>query len=239
MSTIGRSDNPSILIVADVAQPPFSDAVAAFTRSSKALAVAADVYAATAELALSPGLRHVLIDVRSLDPQERAFLQIAPRYFRGVRFCVADLPGASTRLRLDENTLPLKTVQSFVAAILTQPQDLSSEIVPQTRPLPASASIASPPPAPPSAVPPLRAAPRKPLSTDGVPSDGDGPSLHEAVRRRMASEEPAPPQRKPPVRIPPKAAPTISPQELDALLAPDENVIPPSNPGDGNTGRPR
>lgn len=237
MSTIGRSDNPSILIVADVAQPPFSDAVAALTRSGKALAVAADVYAATAELALSPGLRHVLIDIRNLDPHERAFLQLAPRYFRGVQIYVADLPGASTSLRLDENTVPLKTVQSFVSAILTQPEDLSSEIVPQTRPSPPSAAMDASAPA--SAPPPLRAAPRKPLSTDGVPTGGDGPSLHEAVRRRMASDEPALPQRKPPVRTPPKAAPTISPQELDALLAPDENVIPPSNPGDGNTGRPR
>jgi hypothetical protein len=93
--------------------------------------------------------------------------------------------------------------------------------------------------APASAPPPLKAAARKPLSTDGAPTGGDGPSLHEAVRRRMAGDEPAAPQRKPPVRTPPKSAPTISPQELDALLAPDENVIPPSNPGDGNTGRPR
>ena len=231
MSTIGRSDNPTILIVADVAQPPFSDAVAALTRSGKALAIAADVYAATAELALSPGLGHVLIDVRNLDPQERAFLQLAPRYFRGVRFCVADLPGASARLRLDENTIPLSTVPSFVSTILTQKDEAPSEIVLQTR--------LSPPPASATAVPPLKAAPRKPLSTDSIPAEGDSSSLHEAVRRRMAGDEPAAPQRKPPVRTPPKAAPTVSPQELDALLAPDENVIPPSNPGDGNTGRPR
>lgn len=239
MSTIGRSDNPSILIVADVAQPPFSDAVAALTCSGKALSVTADVYAATAELALTPSLRHVLIDVRNLDPHERAFLQLAPRYFRGVQICVADLPGASTRLRLEESLFPLKSVPAFVTAILASHDESTSAIEPKSRAPQPSAPIVTPPSSSPPMPPPLRAAPRKPLSTDSVPTGGDGPSLHEAVRRRMASDEAAAPQRKPPVRTPPKAAPTISPQELDALLAPDETSIPPSNPGDGNTGRPR
>jgi hypothetical protein len=222
MSTIGRSENPSILIVADVAQPPFSDAVAALTRSGKAFAVTTDVYTATAELALSPDFRHVLIDIRNLDPQERAFLQLTPRYFRGVRICVADLPGAATRLRLDETQIPLKSVQSFVSGVLSLEAESPAELVRVSH-----------------TAAPLRAAPRKPLSTDAAPAGDGGPSLHEAVRRRMASDEHAVPQRKPPTRTPPKTAPTISPQELDALLAPDESSIPPSNPGDGDTGHPR
>jgi hypothetical protein len=237
MSTIGRSDIPSILIVADVVQPPFSDAVAALRQSGLAVAVAADVYTATAELALSSAFRHVLIDVRNLDPQERAFLQLAPRYFRGVRLCVADLPGASSRLRLDESPLPLKTVQSFISAVIAQRDEPVSAIEIQAEPMQSSAP--TPAPSPPSAPPPPRPAPRAPLSTDSATIPSEAPSLHEAVRRRMAGDEPAPPQRKPPVRTPPKTAPTISPQELDALLTPDESIIPPSNPGDGNTGRPR
>jgi hypothetical protein len=239
MSTIGRSENPSILIVADVAQPPFSDAVAALTRSGKAFAVTADVYTATAELALSPDFRHVLIDIRNLDPQERAFLQLAPRYFRGVRICVADLPGAATRLRLDETQIPLKSVQSFVSGVLSLEAESPAELVRVSHLPQPPASGAAPPSTPPPTAAPLRAAPRKPLSTDAAPAGDGGPSLHEAVRRRMASDEHAVPQRKPPTRTPPKTAPTISPQELDALLAPDESSIPPSNPGDGDTGHPR
>lgn len=237
MSTFGRSEKPSILIVADAAQPPFSDAVAAWSEAGAAIIVVSDVYSAIAQLALVPDIRHVLIDIRHLDPHERAFLQLAPRYFRDVQLCIADLPGASVRLRLEDNPAPMKSVAAFVAATLASPVHEDRRIHEDSWPVrPMEQPTAEAPPIDAPDAPP----PRPPLSTDGgLPADDAAPSLHEAVRRRMAGDDPGMIQRKPPVRTPPRPAPTVSPQELDALLAPDNVMNPESHPGDANTGRPR
>lgn len=221
MSSFGPSENIFTVIVADPGEPAFVDAGAALSRGGAAVVFVPDVYAAMACLTRSPGIRHVLIDVRQLDPHERSFLQLAPRYFRDLEITIADLPGASARMRLEDASASVKSLAAFVASVLepaNHPDRRVEDASWSHRP-----PVSSPRQTPPDA--------SRPLSTD--PSQlavDDTPSLHEAVRRRMAGDDSGAIQRRPPARTPPRAAPTVSPQELDALLAP---------PDDTNMGHPR
>ncbi len=249
MSIFGQSENPTILMVADPAEPSFRDAVATLSQARAGVAVVSDVYSAMARLALATGIRHVLVDVRNLDPHERAFLQLAPRYFRDVQISIADLPGAAARMRLEDSAAPMKTIAAFVTSALAPSDNQDHQIKKQPLPDRLADPAAELPRTPPSTQP----APHRPLSTDGGPlADDATPSLHEAVRRRMAGDESGGIQRTPPARTPPKAAPTalvpppseqsrptVTPQEIDALLAPNDVLNPESPSGDGNTGRHR
>jgi hypothetical protein len=246
MSFFGRSKNPLILIVADSAHPPFRDAVMTLSQAGAEVVAVRDVFSAMAYLAFFPTIRHVLVDVRDLDAHERAFIQLAPRYFREVHVCVADVAGASARLRLEDGPADLKSIDAFIASASPVSSEAAKFAPEKTWTDPATISTIDAPVAPPLTEP----AARRPLSTDAASLDTGGghPSLHEAVRRRMAGDEAAPVQRKPPTRTPPTSAPpaappqarpTVTPQELDALLAPNDPSNPEPPAGDGHKGRQR
>ena len=161
-----------------------------------------DVYAAMAALAGETVFDRVLVDVRSIDRHELAFLTLAPRYFPEIKIEVPWLSGTSDAV-VWLGQQAIKTVE--VAAIA---ESLKSP--------PVAVVDVAPPPAP-TAEPP-----RATLSTDSVETSAE-PSLHEAVRMRMAGDASAPsrlpPGRKPPTgKSEPAASQNVSPEELEALF---------------------
>jgi hypothetical protein len=162
-----------------------------------------DVYAALARLSLGERFDRALLDVRSLDAPEMAFVQLVPRYFPDVQVDIPWLTGTSQALvRLGRPDLPTMEMAAIIELVSTADDILA-------------ASTASPP---------LIEA-RPPLSTDGAP-DPAQPSLHDAVRQRMSSGADSAPARRPPTRVPPgsRAEPLrsteahLTPEEIDALL---------------------
>lgn len=189
-----------ILFVCERQDSSAREAQALWEAAGAKVDVQTDVYAAMARLAQDAGISRVLVDVRSLDRQELAFLTLAPRYFPEIRIDVPWLTGTSDAV-VWLGQPDMKTVE--VAAIA---DSLKPAVEPPTE---------TPTPTPVETVKPA-------LSTDGIDA-GSEPSLHEAVRMRMASDAPTP-ARMPPTRRPPAvdSAPAanqnVSPEELEALF---------------------
>ena len=173
-----------------------------------------DVYAAMARLGEVGSYERVLVDVRWLDRQELAFLTLAPRYFPEIVIQTPWLSGTS---------------DAVVA--LGHPDLKTSEVAAIADSLKASREVSADVAAAPEEAEPRSAA----LSTDGVDA-GPEPSLHDAVRMRMASDAPVP-ARRPPNRTPPAVGQipqenrNISPEELEALF--DAGEIEDGNGGAG------
>ncbi|RIK69346.1 MAG: hypothetical protein DCC65_00980 [Planctomycetota bacterium] len=95
----------------------------AFDRRGIAVEQAADVYQAMSRLTTLDNIRYAVVDVRSLDRAEAAFINLAPRYFPSVEMIIPLVPGVEDRLR--------------TLGILRQPVDLNrfvSELAPLSEP---------------------------------------------------------------------------------------------------------
>lgn len=210
MSSSGTTDQRLILIVSDADDQPVRDCAAAMTNAGAGVEIAPDVYTAMARLALNETINRVLLDVRTLDERELAFLGVATRYHPSVEILVPRFNGTDERMAATGTDVQVVDVASLIASITTEPASI-----------PAAES---------------NAPPNHSLSTDGGPESSDaGSSLHDAVRERMAGDDPRAIRRAPPRVAPRKpdsagqpepsvkpVKPTLSPEEVDALLAREE-----------------
>lgn len=183
---------------------------------------AADVYSGMARLALGAPFARVLLDIRSLDEREMQFLSLASRYFPDAQVAVPLLEGTPERASAWDRTVQTVSVEALVRECQPQPAP-PAEGPAEPDHTPTSDAVSQPTPA---------------LSTDDGPREAADtePSLHEAVRTRMATGQSAPVRRAPPpVRQqpePPLVEPAtpigddggsaLSQEEVDALLGHNE-----------------
>lgn len=95
-STQGRA---TILIVGDASSDAFARFLDGLRDAGIEAASARDVYAAMSLMTRLEDLRYAIVDVRSLDRAEAAFLTLAPRYFSSVEIVIPLLPGVEDRLQ--------------------------------------------------------------------------------------------------------------------------------------------
>lgn len=191
-----------ILMVSDATDDSLRETVAELRAAGAEVCLVPDVYAAMARVAHGDPYDWVLVDVRTIDRAESEFLNLAPRYFDGLRIEVPWLDGTS-RAVVQLGQPALRTTE--VAAIVD------------------SVRMAASVPAVVSAETNVQSGEELSTST-GLESEGAGaPSLHEAVRLRMAEDAAAPVRRTPPSRTPPapSAPPTsnnLTDEEVEALF---------------------
>lgn len=89
---------PPVLLVSDGHDEDLCRCAEAMRTSGVNVAWAGDVYSAMSRLSDASGRWRVVVDVRPLDEQELAFLQLAPRYHSSVELFVPLLPAAADRL---------------------------------------------------------------------------------------------------------------------------------------------
>jgi len=169
--------------------------------------VCGTVYSAMARLARAADQIMVIVDIRRMDDHELRFVDLAPRYHRGVRVYAADLPGARRRMTRMSAALSL-----FSAADGARQQ------------------VEEPPPARPTP-----AVERAPARRTDEPTE---PTMHEAVRQRMAGGSAAPMRRRPSSQssdAPAAEGARLSEAEMAALL--DERGAYDAPPHDGRQGR--
>ncbi len=98
MSSSDTTTDTSVLIVSDVddvgAQAFFASLIEAHLRSE----IVPDVYAATARLAGGAAYSHVIVDMRSVDSQEAAFLRLVRRFYPDSEIVVPAFEGVGERL---------------------------------------------------------------------------------------------------------------------------------------------
>lgn len=237
MSSSGTTDNSRILIVSDVEDAEVRDCTSALRSTGASVEVVPDVYAAVARLALGKDIVRVLLDIRTLDDKEMSFLRVASRYVPSVHVVVPSFSGTAQRAEAYGAGVQVVDVASIVASITDEraPEPPSGENGP-------SASA-------PSAGAPSTAAPSaEVISTNGESGPrASVPSLHQAVRQRMAGDDPRAVRRRPPSAdpaqpepAPPPSAPApvpaggspesshvgetpgLSAEEVEALLADEE-----------------
>jgi hypothetical protein len=224
MPSPNNADPPIILIVSNMDDWSVRDCLSALTDAGAQVETVPDVYAAMARLALGPMVSEILLDARTLDDQEMSFLRVAPRYHPSVKVLVPSFDGTAERVAAYGAGLRAVDVASIVASLAAQCA-------------PAATGADQPP--------------TTALSTDeGLDSVAPGPSLHESVRQRMAGDDPRRTRRRPPRRAPDMPADrdhragresdpgpaeqrqpspaepgkrVLSPEEVDALLADDED----------------
>lgn len=198
MSSSDIAGKPSVLIVSDADDGAVRDCASALTDAGAGVEVVPDVYAAMARLTLGRNVGRVLLDVRTLDDKEMSFLRVASRYHPSVEVLVPSFNGTAERMASFGAGVQAVDVEFIIDSV-------TAELAPTTG---------------------VEAPPGGALSTDGGAESGAaGPSLHDAVRERMAGDDPrvirrAPPRQTP--REPGPAKPTLSPEELDALLTSEE-----------------
>ncbi len=230
-----------------------------------------NVYAAMARLTLDTDIRRVLLDIRTMDKGEAAFLRVAARYYPSIDVIIPAFPGAAERAAALGIGLPPTSVDAVTAAaeledalaapttdastevtaaaagddatdhvtdggvteadVEAPPGELAASLPPQT-PTSQADPVQQEPPLDPNDELPLDAdsdsvaAPTGALSTDGGPESAPaGPSLHDAVRARMAGDDPRT-SRRPPQRV--------APQHRDT----NDNLIDPPASRASEPGRP-
>lgn len=214
MSSAPAQSRLSVLIVGPLADKALADCAERLRRGGLKVLLVDDVYSAMAALASRVDLRKVVIDVCPLDRPESAFVELAPRYFPKMKLWIPLLSGTRDRLA----TLGLTAHATEIGEIESDLLGIDHAPVPSTEPQATTESDAD-------AV--LREAPKnEPAAAGEAPvnnSESDPePSLHEAVRMRMAGNDPRMIRRKPPaaatppVQRPPAA--TLSSEEVSALL---------------------
>ncbi len=191
---------------------------------------AADVYSAMARLALGAPFARVLLDIRGLDEREMQFLALASRYFPKAQVTVPLLEGTPERVSAWGRSVPTVSIEALVREFQSRPTSPAEDAVQldEASDRPQTEDAATPGAAP---------KPMPALSTDdGPPEPETEPSLHEAVRTRMATGQSAPVRRAPPPGSvqpkPPFTEPTtpigddrgsaLSQAEVDALLGQNE-----------------
>jgi len=233
--TANSTESAGFLLISDVDDAPRRACVERFAQAGLDLNIVPDVYTALARLVLGEPIRQVLLDVRSVDDVEMAFIRLVDRYAPSTTLFIPNLEGTTRRLQRYGEDIRATELDSIVAFA----KDAARVATPV--PLAPTATIASPssPPAVESSrevVEAVSDAPpaTRPLSTDGGPEAAEaGPSLHEAVRMRMSQGAAASVRRGPPGAAKggavrgraATAKPTsnsndaaLTPQELEALL---------------------
>jgi len=192
-----------------------------------------DVYAAMALLTGRPEMRIAVVDVSSLDRFEASFVTLAPRYFPRLRVLVPRSIGTHDRmisLGLSGEPATIEDIEEELRGIAGYDGDATSTD--------RAASLQRE--SPPSQLLPTSTLPR-PGNNDDVSIDADEsaadsetpsePSLHDAVRMRMAGNDPRMIRRKPPTG-PSAAAPrpptstSLSAAEVSALLGEGSGTPP-------------
>jgi hypothetical protein len=337
-----------VLVVSDAHDGEAGRCVERLRQAEVRVELIADVYAATARLAKGGGVAAVVVDARTLDDKELAFLRLVPHFFPRCMVLVPALPGLQDRaafhavgvrtgppeslvdaligevggrlgsgriespsavldagrfasgLTPESDATPPATAEGHWGAAETKADGVveAEEEAWESAPEQDEAFEATPEPVcdePEFAIdaggrkeaggsqteavrshevdrqilqegeaPPPRPAaaetdvPR--LSTDGGPeAAGNGPSMHEVVRRRMAADQESVTRRAPP-RSPPGGTtpqppvdqeppqstpdgpgpvePMLSPEELDALLADRDDQREEHPPWTGTRGKP-
>jgi len=215
-----------ILLVSNAQDDSLREAVEQLRGAGARVEIAPDVYAAMARLAQGDRFDRVAVDVRTLDRAESAFLQLVPRYCADVRIEVPWLDG---------------TTRAVVQ--LGQPELQTSEIAEMVESICRQAALGTMDR--PSESPAVAAPPVPNLSTDGLADEAAAePSLHEAVRLRMAEGDESPPLRRRPPGAPGRTPPSeaMTPATMNNLQQRQDDVdIPlgPSDQEDGNGGTPQ
>ncbi|MCG8405991.1 MAG: hypothetical protein MI923_12415 [Phycisphaerales bacterium] len=204
-----------------------------------------DVYAAMVQLAGGPAARSVVVDIRLLDDHEMNFLSLAPRYYEKLQILVPLLEGTTERAAACEGCWKALSVSDLTdsllgirSAVTVDYQD-GTEVIEwadeSSEGLSEEGWNGTVPVSEADRGMVFGSAPSDSLSTGGGSDSGmDGPSLHEAVRRRMAdsSASEASIRRKPPSsestafqpdsasspKVSPDDETTLSAEEMDALL---------------------
>jgi hypothetical protein len=205
------NNQPSVLFVCEREDNSAREAREAWEAAGAIVQMEPDVYACMARLSQGEQYDRVVVDVRCLDRHEIAFLTLTPRYFPELVIQTPWLNGTTEAVvGLGQPDL----ITTEVAAIAESLAEIRQK----------AASLEKVEPLPDTISEPASTDPRTaPLSTDGAQSESFmGPSLHEAVRMRMAAEDGSAPVRRPPARTPPGQPPpasqNVSPEELEALF---------------------
>src|ERR1043166_5083494 len=200
------NNQPSVLFVCEREDNSAREAREAWEAAGAIVQMEPDVYACMARLSQGEQYDRVVVDVRCLDRHEIAFLTLTPRYFPELVIQTPWLNGTTEAVvGLGQPDL----ITTEVAAIAESLAEIRQK----------AASLEKVEPLPDTISEPASTDPRTaPLSTDGSQSESFmGPSLHEAVRMRMAAEDGSAPVRRPPARTPPGQPPpasqNVSPEE--------------------------
>lgn len=222
MSSAPTHSGLSVLFVGPLTDKTVADCAERLRRAGVQVALDADVYSAMARLATTPGLRFVVMDIASVDRAEAAFISLAPRYFPRLRIVIAATPGARERLaslNVNGEPTPIEELEADLLGLVDQ------------RPAPVRpALVAAQLPKRDETVSETEPAVEEVAGSDKQPE----PSLHEAVRMRMAGNDPRTIRRRPPsagAPTPPRppSGSTLSSEEVSALLG----DMPPGNNDDG------
>jgi len=213
--------NRKVLVVSDADDEGLHHYVETLTAAGFVVEQVRDVYSAMAQLVLTQGGSHVLLDVRTLDDRELTFPRAVNRYFPSVQIAVPRLPETARRLSAHTDSFRIADAAELAEAWSRQPE-VSGPAVPANHPGPPTGSAA--------ALPGRQSAT---LSTDSSAETTEHqPSLHDAVRARMAGSEATSVRRSPP-RTPPDPSPhhppptagarnlaatNLSEEEMEALL---------------------
>lgn len=201
-----------------------------------------DVYAAMAMLTERPELRIAVVDVGSLDRFEASFVTLAPRYFPRLRVLIprtSDTQNRMISLGLTGEPATLEYIEEELGGVAgNDGSAISTDRA-------ASPLRESPPPklSSTSTLP-------RPGNSDDAPADADEsaadsetpsePSLHDAVRMRMAGNDPRMIRRKPPTgpgaSTPrPPTSTSLSAAEVSALLGEGSGTLPSEDADDEGT----
>ena len=95
-----ETSRSGVLIVSDADDPELRGFRAAIGRAGVPIESAPDVYAATAKLARGECVGKIVVDVRTLDDKEMAFLRLVPRFFPRCELIVPAFDGVEGRASL-------------------------------------------------------------------------------------------------------------------------------------------
>lgn len=229
------AQQPRILIVSFRHDEPVRAAASLLGEAGAAINLARDAYQAMAQLVLSPGYAHLLLDVRDLDETELGIVAVARRYCPGVEAAALALPESETRLSRYSTSIRLVDAAALAARIGDGVRRVSFSDAAATT---AESAVTADDETIEHALGVGEAEcrhgaadgmPRTPTSAD-LDDDESAPSMYEAVRARMR-EGAAPPVRRRPgsaINNPPMPAAEepvtetgveLTAAEIDALLA--------------------
>ncbi|MFH1418794.1 MAG: hypothetical protein ABII12_10990 [Planctomycetota bacterium] len=239
MSSPDKATEITVLIVSDVDDVATSAFSAALAEARVRSEIVPDVYAATARLAAGTPLSHVVVDMRSLDSQEAAFLRLVRRFYPGSEVVVPAFEGVGERpdwAAAGFDVMPVDVVLDRIATggdardarpdeweskaeqpeepvstptpTLSRSQQIDRRACPTVVPEPNASDHERPHESEDARDSESRASPAvspvvQPFSDTvhpigGTTDDAEGPSLHEAVRERMAADGPRDIRRTPP-----------------------------------------
>lgn len=255
MSAAEELAHPTVLIVSAAGDEAIGECDETLRGCGAVVESAPNVYAAMARLSRGLAAQYLVVDIRNLDEYELRFIELAPRYHRRVVVLVPLLDGTAERSAGLDGRFPLLPVQDLIDTILGVRLAATAEAADATDVVEWSGEDEDSTACSTEAEAPATEAPIGPgegltyaeeaLSAVDAGPAAHEPSLHDAVRQRMAAEAAEPVVRRAPpdgqaagspFEAPgigadsPVEATRLSPEEVDALVR-DE---PPSS----DSGRP-